>query len=385
MGPIEWIRAQFGAQIDLRSGKEELTVSAFSLVDGMIRAFSRANVTNAISFIVDKKVVYMDTNDVADDLALIGQAAQQSGVFERPFREMHVVLTHQEAGLHLLVDLGVLNQVVLGTEEMWMDISARVEELRIREGETAQGYAQRIQSFAADPKAIDPYRFALDSITERIGNALRSTLPGSRVRSELAVVQLVRPDAEQIGRFRDLSFGPNVSAPTYRAVPTAQRYGAYADPFYCYYYDPYYDFMSWVLINDMMMHSSWNHWHTDSVYVVDPTGQTLYTGSDALGHVGDGWAGAGAVGFDPSGGLAVADSIPEANYTDVAGPPAAGDASSSGGDWSWGGGDSSDNSGGASCAGASSCSSSSCSGGSSGGSSCGSSCSSASCGSSCNS
>jgi len=68
MGPVEWVRSLFGAQIDLRSGKEELTVCAFSLVEGLIAGFARAGVADVLSFLVDRQVVYLDSNDVPDDL-----------------------------------------------------------------------------------------------------------------------------------------------------------------------------------------------------------------------------------------------------------------------------------------------------------------------------
>ncbi len=94
VGPVEWVRSLFGAHIDLRSGKEELTVGAFSLIEGLIAGFAKAGVDDALSFLVDKKVVYLDTNDVPNDLPLIAKAAEASGVLDAPFSEMHLVLAH---------------------------------------------------------------------------------------------------------------------------------------------------------------------------------------------------------------------------------------------------------------------------------------------------
>src|SRR5579864_1568949 len=144
MGPVEWMRSLFGASIDLRSGKEELTVGALSLVEGLVEGFSRAGVTNAISLLVDKKVVYLDTNDVPDDIPLIGKAAEQTGILDKKFTEMHLVLSHKEAGLHVICDTLIQSKVLLGEAEMQVVLSARVEDLQIRPGETAQAYAERI-------------------------------------------------------------------------------------------------------------------------------------------------------------------------------------------------------------------------------------------------
>lgn len=315
MGPLEWVRSLFGEKIDLRSGIEALTVSAFTIVDGLVRTFYAARITNVISLLVDKRVVYMDTNNVPDDLPLLAQAAQQSGILDRKFNQMRLVLTHKEAGVHLIFDVGIVDGVVKGTDEMWIDISGRIEELRVSPGETAQQFAERVRTFGKSADAVEPYRLAVDAIKNRLVDALRTTIPGARVTPSSTIVNVVRPDAEQIGRFRKLGFGSQATPPVYRPVPTLQRYGAYRDPFYYYYYDPYYDFMSWVLINDVLTQPVYHHWHTDHVYVVNPSGQPLYTGTTATEHANDGWLGSGAVAFDDAGSLEVAPAIPEASYS----------------------------------------------------------------------
>ena len=116
MGPIEWVRSLFGEPIDLRSGQVQTTVSAFSLFTGLYRAFVRAKITDAVSFLVDKRVIYVDTQEVTHDLDLVAQAAQQRGVLDRPFREMHLVLTQHRAGIHLLFDLRVSDGASLSTD-----------------------------------------------------------------------------------------------------------------------------------------------------------------------------------------------------------------------------------------------------------------------------
>ena len=382
MGPIEWVRSLFGAKLDLRSGESELTVGAFSLVEGLTEAFAAAGVTDAISFLVDKKVVYADTNDVPDDLPLVAKAAEEAGVLDRSFTEMHLVLAHKTPTIHAIFDCEIASHVVLGQAEMEVDVSARLTELAIKPGETAEQYAARVKAFAAEDDSFDPARRELDALVDRVADALRAKLVGATVTRDPAVVQIIRPDRRQIGKFNDLPFGADVRAPEYRAVPTMQRYGAYADPFYYYYYDPYYDFMSWVLV-DGMMHDAM--WHSNYVQVVEPSGALLFTGDQAANHANDSWFDRDAVGFT-DGGVSVAPDAISGGGSD----------GGSGGSWwdSVGGGAGSGSDGGSSCSssGGSSCSSSggsSCSSGgsscaSSGGSSCGSSCSGgSSCGSSC--
>jgi uncharacterized membrane protein YgcG len=367
---VEWVRSLFGARLDLRSNQEELTISALSLVAGMVEGFAAAGIKDVISFVVDKRVVYLDTREVTDDLELILAAAEQKRILERPFKEMHLVLSHKEAGLHALIDVRIRNRVLLGEEEMHLDLSARLEELQIQAGESADAYRARIEAFMKDQGRTEGYRASLDELTRRIADKLSLTLVGARARVEPAVVQIIRPGAPQLGRFRKLAFGGGVERPHYRPVPTYQRSGAYADPFFYYYYDPYYDFMSWVML-DSMLHQ--HYWHSPTIQVVDTSGALVGTGAQVDTATGD-WAGRDAVTVG-SDGVAVDSSIPALD--DTRSDWFSSDASSPvdvGGGWS----DSSSSDG------SSSDSASSCSGGSSdsGGSSCssGSSCGGSSCG-----
>ncbi|HEX9295551.1 MAG TPA: hypothetical protein VF881_06940 [Polyangiaceae bacterium] len=367
MGPIEWVRSLFGAEFDLRSGKEELTIGALSLVEGILKACQKSGITNAISFLVDKRVVYLDPHDVDDDVRLILEACERTGILERKFKEMHLVLSHRQAGVHVLIDIQIANQVMLGNAEMRAALSGRIEGLRVRPGETARQYADRIRALAKSEEEMEGARHAFEAVADGFADALRTSIVGTKVSVGRADIRLIQPEAPQVARFRKLGFGEHVEEPTYRGLPTYQRAGAYADPFYYHYYDPYYDFTNWILI-DAMLHSPYGYAH--HVHVVDPRGTELYTADAA--PIGAGW-GSNAVSFDDSGNVVVDPSIADAHSGgglfdafDVGGSS----ASSSDSDW----GSSSDY--GDSDAG----SSSSCSSGSS----CGSSCSSgSSCGSSC--
>ena len=42
---VEWVRSLFGAKLDLRSDQEELTISAMSLVAGLVEGFRPAGST----------------------------------------------------------------------------------------------------------------------------------------------------------------------------------------------------------------------------------------------------------------------------------------------------------------------------------------------------
>lgn len=349
-GPIEWVRSLFGADIDLRTGKEELTIGAFAVVRGVADAFRATRldkadkgIVNAISLLVDKRTVYLDADDVDNDLDEMTAAADTAGVFNRDFKEMHLVMTHKVAGLHIIFDVAIANSVMKGDEEMEIVLSARVEDLQIRAGESAKDYGERVKGFAKDPTAIEGHRMALDSVARALSDNMRIALVGSKVRVEGARIEVIRPNKQQVGRMRSLDFKDRVKTPTYRPAPTKRRRGAYADPFFYYYYDPYYDFMSLMLVSAIVHDMAW---HSPMVHVVSPTGETLFTGDsvDSTTASMDGWDPDTAVDFDGDGDLQVDDSMPEA---DAAGDPMesgldADGSAMGGGDWgsdAWDGGD----------------------------------------------
>jgi hypothetical protein len=375
MGPIEWVRSLFGGELDLRSGKDELTIGALSLLEGILDACRKAGIKNAISFLVDKKVVYLDPNDVDDDVSLILSACERAGVLDKKFREMHLALAHREAGVHAIIDIEIKNEVMLGEEEMGVTFTGRPEGLRVQSGETAPEYAERVRAFAKDGEAMESARRALDALADRFAHALRTSIAGAKVTALAAEIRLIAPESPQIARFRRLGFGGEIEEPGYRALPTYRRAGAYADPFYYYYYDPYYDFTNWLMLDTLLHHS---YAHASLVHVVDPRGAELFTADAA--PAGGLW-GSDVVSFDGAGQIAVDPSIPDGS----AGPSFADSFGATGSDEEWGSiahsGDGAPGSDDSSSS-ESSCSSSSCSSGSS----CGSSCSSgSSCGSSCGS
>ncbi len=283
---VERVRSFCGASIDLASGSEDLTISALTLVTGLVQGFRAAGINNAIVFLVDKKVVFNDVNDQEDDLPLILEAAQRTGILNHPFREMHLVLTKTENGIHTIFDAQIRNGVLLGDSEMIIEASGRVEELRIRTGETAGQYAERIKEFMKEEGRIESRRLMFQHMLEGLAAALQKTLIGSKATTSGAHVFVVQPNKAQIGAFDDLKFGKDAQDTHFRSVPTHQRTGAYADPFYYYYYDPYYGLTNFLLLNSMLNH---HYWHNPNVYVVGGDGNLMYTGDESASHASDNW------------------------------------------------------------------------------------------------
>lgn len=163
--PIEWLRSLLGAELDLRSGREELTVGAAWLVEGLAEGFAAIGVHDVVSFLVDGESIYLDTRHVPGDLPLIVRAAEAAGVLDRAFREMHLVLAHRSQTLHTTIDCAVRNGVLLGESEMTIVLS----------GQPTAGL---------DPAAG---LGELDALTERVANELASVLAGARVVRGAAV------------------------------------------------------------------------------------------------------------------------------------------------------------------------------------------------------
>lgn len=272
----ESFRSLFGAEIDLRTGLEETTLTSMALVQALVSGFGHAGVTNAIAFIVDEKVVYKDTVDQGNDLELILAACQQTRLMQRKFGEMHLVLSLAENGMFAIADVHIQRQVVLGQAEVSVDLSGRIDELRIQRGESALGYAERVRAFARTPGVAEAWRRAFETVVRRVATAVGSSLPGAQVSVEAARIQLIRPGEKQIARFRYLGFGKDVQRPTYRPAPARERVGAYADPFYFYYFDPYYDFMTFTLLDDMATRGY--AWSDTRLTIVDEAGRDVTAG-----------------------------------------------------------------------------------------------------------
>ncbi|MBM3227086.1 MAG: hypothetical protein FJZ47_25240 [Candidatus Tectomicrobia bacterium] len=217
---------------------------------------------------------------------------------------MHLALAHRDHGLHTILDIKIHSHVLRGDDEMRVMLSGRIESLRIAEGENAAAYAERVRAFGEQPEAIEEYRRLLDALQERLGDALRMAIPGAEVHSTPAQVSLIWPDDRNIARFRQLHFGEAIDEPRYRPVPTRQRYGAYNDPYYLYYHDPYYDLTNWLLLDSLFRRPTWS---ASTVHVVHGDG-TMVDMQQHPSTAASAWA-SEIVQFDATGALHVSDTI----------------------------------------------------------------------------
>jgi hypothetical protein len=220
---------------------------------------------------------------------------------------IRIVCSSRDEGLHYLLDIVLRMDGSNDEERLAMHLSARVEELRVRTGETARGFADRVREIVRDASCLQSYLSSFDGRAKGIARELDARLPGASVNADPGEVVFIRGGNRQVGRFRNLTFDERVRAPTYRAVPTHQRRGAYDRPFFYYYYDPYHDLMCWVAVEEILR----GGWQSDRVLVVDRTGTLMFRGDDSGSFdTTDFEVAPGAVDFDDKGHIIVDEAVP---------------------------------------------------------------------------
>lgn len=306
----EWFTSIFGSRPDLRTGREIMTVSAYAVLEGIVNGFADAGMTNVISLIVDNRTIFLDTQDVPDDLFVMHRVATRSGALNRRFQEMHIAFTHEEDDLHIIIDVKLRPYVLLGEEELVITLSGRPTTLRLKDNETASRYRSRIHKFASSTKNLERLREKLNHVTDLLAGCLHRTIPGAEIHTEEAMVQLIRPSAQQLGAMRHLDFR-HYEGGRYRPAPARYHGGVVIDPFYHYYYDPFYDFAMFVLIGAAIEFA----WHMPYVYFIEPSGAFLgYAHELDYDVFTDQWVGYDALHFDDTGNFWIDDSIPEIDW-----------------------------------------------------------------------
>lgn len=290
---FDWFRSVLGQQARLLEGREETTVGTFALIQALIRSFTDAGLTNVIAFEIDDKTVYLDSADVDDDLARIEQLALDGRFCDHEFDTMHLALTHHGEHLHTMVDVEVHREVLLRQPEVRVDISARFEDLRITEGETAAQWQARIYAFAKNENNLTTGLKAVSALAKLVATALEHNIQGARVIVESVRAELIRPTVEEMMAFPELPFGDDVLEPRYRPEPKRLGFAKYAVPFYAHYFDdPYHPLLKWLLLESL--HNR-NTWRRADVHVIDPSGDMLFSGDGAKQYPFHHWEGHKAV------------------------------------------------------------------------------------------
>jgi len=153
---------------------------------------------------------------------------------------------------------------------------------------------------------------AIKRFSELLKLSLSRALPYCPLRSGDTYLQLIAPQDEQLGRFRDLTFVDALLQPQYRPAPMVERRGFFADRFLYFYYDPYFNFLNWILVDCMVESGVLNE---PEVRVVEPGGVPLFRGPECDQKKNNcGWRRAAVV-YDSEGRMRVSERVGEPTIT----------------------------------------------------------------------
>lgn len=307
----EWFLSLFGRQPDLRTGKSLLSITSYSVLEGLVDSFHRVGMDNVITLMVDGRSVFYDAADEPHDLDQMHQVTRASGVLDRDVGEMQLAFSHHLEGLSVIAEIDLRQRALVGQDELKIRLSGRIDALRVEDEESAQRYRNRVRSFAKEAFPRTQME-ALDQLTEDLARALEASFVGAQVTTQRTKVRIIRPSQGQVARLRQLRFGKQGMGPRFRSAPARRRHRAQPliDPFYRYTYDPYYDFALWVMMDTLIEERIWQE---DDVYFHEPNGLLIGRG-DIIDYdiLGAGWDAYAAMSIDDDGAVVIdATIIPE--------------------------------------------------------------------------
>lgn len=267
--------------------------------------------------IIDAKAAYLDLSEDSGDLETAVAELEARRALEREVRSMNLALSQHDEDMRLLVDVRFRRRVATGTPELQLAVAARLKAMQIRRGESARDYAERLRELARDGTQLRTASASFARLIDRMRVELARSFADTSVAvaASPATLRLIRPGPRQVDHFRGLSWGESVRRPRYRPVPNQARRGAYDEPFSHYYFDPYFDFVAWVTLEEIVAGRGWPGLAFE---VVDETGERLFDEHSAAGQAALGG------GFGPEvvrfvgTGLEIDDAVPVFETSQIA-------------------------------------------------------------------
>ncbi|MCC7075126.1 MAG: hypothetical protein IT383_27685 [Deltaproteobacteria bacterium] len=224
------LKKSFGAEPDLWTGTMKAAVEATTIVEAARAALAKIGVTNAVSLVIDDQVLFEDRAGHADDLGDLFLAFHNAAsVFGQGFRLLRLAAEHEEAGLHLVLEIVALTEHPADTAAARVVISGRVKAYEPKTGESAEAYRARVEPLVKDATALEAHRRQFGAFVSRVADALRASMPEARVEQRDADARITKPSRSE-----------RKAAPV---APTDRRY----DPFDRYYPNPYDSMFSMLL------------------------------------------------------------------------------------------------------------------------------------------
>jgi hypothetical protein len=236
--PNVWDRVKraFGGEPDLRTNRIRMSLEATAIVEAARAALRRLGAGNAVSLMVDEQVLFQDREGRPDDLGDLFLAFHDNApVFGGGFNLLRLAVEHQEAGLHLVLELIARSEHPADEAAARVVIGGRIQEFEPRAGEDAEAYRARVEPLTRDATRLEAHRRQFESFVSRVEEALRAALPEARIQVRSAEAQVKKPSRQ----------------PEQAAEPTSLNY----DPYRQYYPSPFDSLLSvmmWSSLFSMM-------------------------------------------------------------------------------------------------------------------------------------
>jgi hypothetical protein len=297
------VKRSFGGTPDLRTDRVRTSLEAATVVEGSRQALTRLGATNAISLVIDNQVLFEDKEGRPDDLGdLMVAFRDNSSVFGTSFDLLRLVVEHEEAGLHTVIEVMARSEHPADETAVRVVVGGRIRDFEPRAGESAEAYRQRVEPLMKTPAIFEAHRVQFESFVSRIADALRGTIPDAEITIREAEAKVEKPSRQE---------HPQRAVP-----PTDRRY----DPYEVYYPSPmsglftmlmWGSMLSWVMMPHYTIidHYGTDLGMTDAIshddMVAASNGDDLGGGDDfggGDGFGGDGFGGDGFGGDDFGGG-----------------------------------------------------------------------------------
>ena len=314
---VEWLlgKQEEDEDEELDEQLQEVLIDNLTIFEGFIGALGDAGFDDVLSVVVDGKPVYVDPDERVGDLNDALEGTVKCGALKEGLQVLRATFSRHIEGLHVLAELRVKARVPEGEEEASILLSARVDALAARPEDGPREFAARVREYVQDSAKLSADRDRVAALAQGLVDSTNKRFPHSEVKADETEVLVIAPGPKQVGRMRHLGFKGSFRSPTYNALPTYERSGAYDDPHNTYRYSPYHDLMSWIALGELLS----GHWAQTWVKIVHPTGPLLCTGDRAKGmDPARLEVPRDVVRVSPEGQVTVDDSIPEVAPLDPA-------------------------------------------------------------------
>jgi hypothetical protein len=218
----EKVRKAFGDDPNLGSGQAQSALEATVLVEVARDALRSIGASNAISLVIDDTVLFHDRDGASDDMGDLFLAFHDnSSVFGEGFREIRLAVEHEEAGIHIVIEIQARGQHAVGVPAVRIIISGRAVALTPKRGEDAEDYRKRAEPFANNPQAIETMRVQFQGFVARLRDAVASAMPTGTIEVADSDVRIARPSKTALVQRDEVSPGARNYDPYNNYYPAA--------------------------------------------------------------------------------------------------------------------------------------------------------------------